>query len=339
MPKDDTMPKSNSRRLDKDEKNVLLHLLQAPKLTNCDIARILKVDERTISRRRKQLRTLGHLSPERNVKGAEKLHEWQLERVIALLDDNPDLQLKDIRDFLQTEYDLTVTVSTISRQLSRANHARARRPGYKGKRPDLQPPEPPLSAQGQPQYGLADAAIIELPRQSQPSATGELKPAHLPQQESPLMLKCPYFAAFPQRYLSHPYCQNAWPTARDTKDHVVRQHSVPRFRCNRCMDHFDDNTALVLHQRAQETCPLHEWVVPEGVDEEQKEKLRRIGQGDEVERWKRMFRIIFPGLEDMPDHLFYDPAYFTAIDPALGPLPQPGQTGQVVGAAAVATNE
>lgn len=39
MPKDDTMPKSNSRRLDKDEKNVLLHLLQAPKLTNCDIAR------------------------------------------------------------------------------------------------------------------------------------------------------------------------------------------------------------------------------------------------------------------------------------------------------------
>jgi hypothetical protein len=134
------------------------------------------------------------------------------------------------------------------------------------------------------------------------------------------------------------------------------------------MDHFDDNTALVLHQRAQETCPLHEWVVPEGVDEEQKEKLRRIGQvgsesktsstaaaptcaaetphadslltqGDEVERWKRMFRIIFPELEDMPDHLFYDPAYFTAIDPALGPLPQPGQTGQVVGAAAVATNE
>lgn len=36
---DDIMPKSNSRRLDKDEKNVLLHLLQAPKLTNCDIAR------------------------------------------------------------------------------------------------------------------------------------------------------------------------------------------------------------------------------------------------------------------------------------------------------------
>lgn len=71
--------KPNSRRLDKSEKNVLVHLLQAPKLTNGDIAKIIDVDERTISRRRKQLRTLGHLSPERNVKGAEKLRPWHLE--------------------------------------------------------------------------------------------------------------------------------------------------------------------------------------------------------------------------------------------------------------------
>jgi hypothetical protein len=108
-------------------------------------------------------------------------------------------------------------VSTISRQLSRANHARARRPGYKGKRPDLQPPQLPLSVQDQPQYGLADAADIGQPRQSQPPVTSELPPAHIPQQERPLMLKCPYFAAFPERFLSHPYCQNAWPTARDAK--------------------------------------------------------------------------------------------------------------------------
>ncbi|KAK2607851.1 hypothetical protein N8I77_006498 [Diaporthe amygdali] len=318
------MPKSNSRRLDKDEKNVLLHLLQAPKLTNCDIARILKVDERTISRRRKQLRTLGHLSPERNVKGAEKLHDWQLERVISLLDENPDLQLKDIKDFLQTEYDLNVTVSTISRQLSRANHARARRPGYKGKRPDLQPPEPPGPAQDQLQHGLDDAAAGEQPGQSQPHAVSELQPTAASQQDRPLLLRCPYFAANPQRYMSHPYCQSAWPTARDAK-------------CNRCMEHLDDNTALILHQRAPDPCPLREWVAPEGVDEEQKEKLRRIGQGDEVEKWKRMFRVVFPGLEDMPNHLIHETAYFTAIDPALGALPQADQTNQAAEAMAVAT--
>lgn len=50
------------------------------------------------------------------------------------------------------------------------------------------------------------------------------------------------------------------------------------------MDHFDDNTALILHHRAQEPCPLREWVVSEGVDEEQKEKLRRIGQVRVTER-------------------------------------------------------
>lgn len=108
-------------------------------------------------------------------------------------------------------------MSTISRQLSRANHARARRPGYKGKRPDLQPPEPPLSAQDQPQYAFADAAVGEQPRQSQPQAATDLQPTDALQQERPLMLKCPYFAANPQRYMSHPYCQSAWPTARDAK--------------------------------------------------------------------------------------------------------------------------
>lgn len=63
---------------------MLVHLLQAPKLTNGDIAKIIDVDERTISRRRKQLRTLGHLSPERNVKGAEKLRPWHLEVFINI---------------------------------------------------------------------------------------------------------------------------------------------------------------------------------------------------------------------------------------------------------------
>lgn len=80
-----TPQRANSRRLDKSEKNVLVHLLQAPKLTNGDIAKIIDVDERTISRRRKQLRTLGHLSPERNVKGAEKLRPWHLEVYILFI--------------------------------------------------------------------------------------------------------------------------------------------------------------------------------------------------------------------------------------------------------------
>lgn len=45
------------------------------------------------------------------------------------------------------------------------------------------------------------------------------------------------------------------------------------------MDTFEDNNALVLHQRAEEPCALREWVVLEGCSEEQKEKIRK---GDKV---------------------------------------------------------
>lgn len=56
----------------------------------------------------------------------------------------------------------------------------------------------------------------------------------------------------------------------------------PRFRCNRCMANFDDNDALVFHQRDPVPCPLQEWLVPDGCNEEQKEKIRK---GDKVCYW------------------------------------------------------
>lgn len=250
--------KDNSRRLDKNEKNVLLHLLQAPKLTNNDIARILDVDERTVSRRRKQLRTLGHLSPERNSKGAEKLRPWHLARVIALLDQDNDLQLKDCQDFLAAEFDLHVTLSTISRQLKRANHPRATRPGYKATRPDLQADgeEQQVGAQQQqPQQQVTPQAELQPlqqqqqqqhqavvstspPTQQQPPQQQPLTPwgrarllAHdAARGETPAVLKlaCPFYKHDPPRYANAPYCHGQWPTARDVKFvHDDLEPSVP----------------------------------------------------------------------------------------------------------------
>lgn len=54
-------------------------------------------------------------------------------------------------------------------------------------------------------------------------------------------------------------------------------------------------------------------------------------QGDEVEKWRKMFRAIFPGAEGLPDPVVYENAYFTAIDPTLdssSTLLQGGQSGQ-----------
>lgn len=57
-------------------------------------------------------------------------------------------------------------------------------------------------------------------------------------------------------------------------------------------------------------------------EREKKEKNADIcvhTQGDEVEKWRKMFRAIFPSAEDVPDPVVYENAYFTAaIDPTLG---------------------
>lgn len=48
------------------------------------------------------------------------------------------------------------------------------------------------------------------------------------------------------------------------------------------MANFDDNDALVFHQRDPVPCPLQEWLVPDGCNEDQKEKIRK---GDKVCYW------------------------------------------------------
>lgn len=93
------------------------------------------------------------------------------------------------------------------------------------------------------------------------------------------------------------------------------------------MESFGDNKALIYHQRLPEPCALAEWVVDEGCDEEQKEKIRKGDKGDEHTRWKRMFRILFPHVDEsaVPDGVVYDGnntnAYFApppvAMDPVL----------------------
>lgn len=440
-----TMPKANSRRLDKTEKNVLVHLLQAPKLTNGDIAKIIDVDERTISRRRKQLRTLGHLSPERNVKGAEKLRPWHLEvcrplapglhassrwdtlgggradqklssqRVIARLEENNDLQLKDIQEYLKKEFDLHVTVSTISRQLSRANHARARRPGYKTTRPDLQPqtqdqdPQPQVQEQQQaheeqqqplpqPSAQEQDVPIVRPVPQpiSPPAPEGQgVEALQQPAVESParatlqqgqiphVKLACPFFRHEPERFINGPFCQSSWHSVRDVKYvgsnlTVMRCASIIRPWADRRSENtsFDstcspssgataawglsritrtssstiDHLSPVLcasgwsrravarskrRRSERETRCVPLLLAIEPLTCRNADQAMRM-KGDENGKWKRMFRILFPDVEQdaVPDGLIYeDVAYFTAqIDPNLegwqGAAPQVQQADQ-----------
>lgn len=74
------------------------------------------------------------------------------------------------------------------------------------------------------------------------------------------------------------------------------------------METFGENKVLIYHQRLPEPCALAEWVLDEGCDEEQKEKIRKGDKGDEHARWKRMFRILFPHVDEsaVPDGVVYD---------------------------------
>lgn len=117
------------------------------------------------------------------------------------------------------------------------------------------------------------------------------------------------------------------------------------------METFVDNKVLIYHQRLPEPCVLADWVLDEGCDEEQKEKIRKGDKGDELARWKRMFRILFPHVDEsaVPDGVLYgdsnnnnnnnntNSAYFApaAMDPVLN-VPWQGEAAAEAAAAVAA---
>lgn len=154
-----------------------------------------------------------------------------------------------MQEFLQSEFDLHVTVSTISRQLSRAGHARARRPGYKNTRPDLQaqtqvqeqdqqqqPQQQQQQHQDQQQQQqqqqpisqesiapIAEAQTFVTPSQPLQSPIqaqmqeGVEEDASNPTPQGAMKLACPFLKYNPQRYINGPFCQSSWHSVRDVK--------------------------------------------------------------------------------------------------------------------------
>lgn len=108
------------------------------------------------------------------------------------------------------------------------------------------------------------------------------------------------------------------------------------------METFSDHKVLTYHQRLPEPCALAEWVLDEGCDEEQRERIRKGDKGDEHTRWKRMFRILFPHVDEsvVPDGVVYDGntnAYFASPPVAMDPvLNVPWQGEEATEAAQVA---
>ncbi|KAF2469800.1 uncharacterized protein BDR25DRAFT_227736, partial [Lindgomyces ingoldianus] len=89
------------------------------------------------------------------------------------------------------------------------------------------------------------------------------------------------------------------------REHLYRRHLLP-IQCNRCCSTFPNEPSLREHQRDPRGCEIQEQIPLEGFDKDQERKLkskkRNLGFLTEEDKWKGVYRILFPddNEENMP---------------------------------------
>ncbi|KAI8629959.1 hypothetical protein F5Y19DRAFT_65602 [Xylariaceae sp. FL1651] len=123
---------------------------------------------------------------------------------------------------------------------------------------------------------------------------------------------CPYFKYNPAKYQEWKICPGpGWLDVHRVKEHLYRRHRQAKFRCARCWECFEIEQSFIDHLRASEPCHLREKEPIEGFDAKQEEQLKsrkkKQGAVSEVEKWRSVFRILFPHvLEDDIPSAFYE---------------------------------
>jgi hypothetical protein len=117
--------------------------------------------------------------------------------------------------------------------------------------------------------------------------------------ESGPRFACPFFKKDPQKYKTHRTCPGpGWTTVHRVKEHLYRRHSQPTY-CPKCYRVFAKDALLNAHLRANQ-CPVLAGEPPEGLTNEQKEKLKKRGlpSQSEEDRWREVYRILFPDVDE-----------------------------------------
>ncbi|KAH6622707.1 hypothetical protein F5144DRAFT_517136 [Chaetomium tenue] len=126
-----------------------------------------------------------------------------------------------------------------------------------------------------------------------------------PKEPNEKTFACPFCKHDPAKYKkTKTCCGPGWEDVHRVKEHVYRRHSFKNF-CPRCFDHFDKPELLKNHQRADVPCKLREKS-SDAITEEQEKQLRTRAKAhsSEEDKWKEMYRVIFPG-EKVPSP-YYD---------------------------------
>lgn len=86
------------------------------------------------------------------------------------------------------------------------------------------------------------------------------------------------------------------------REHLYRRHLLP-IQCNRCCSTFSNEPTLREHQRDARGCEIKDQVPLEGFDKDQERKLkskkRSLVYQSEEDKWKGVYRILFPDDNDV----------------------------------------
>ncbi|KAL0264317.1 hypothetical protein SLS55_000265 [Diplodia seriata] len=117
--------------------------------------------------------------------------------------------------------------------------------------------------------------------------------------ESPRRLACPFFKRFSPRAPKAASCYfPGFNGVSRVKEHIYREHRIIN-RCGRCFQSFTNGAAFNAHLRAEERCIRLEddpeiQVITADQETLLKCKKRAKAPKSEEERWKCVYRILFP---------------------------------------------
>ncbi|OJD34204.1 zinc finger c2h2-type protein [Diplodia corticola] len=143
-------------------------------------------------------------------------------------------------------------------------------------------------------------------------------------------LACPYYKQNPRKEGRPVACVHpGFSSVARLKEHLYRIHRLP-IECPRCQEHFSSEQERTVHLSASQRCtPQPRISNAEGFDKDQELKLRTKkrskGDGDEEEKWRGVFKILFPDVA-----LDKVPSAYLEPDAALASRERPAQEVKVL---------
>ncbi|RYP70381.1 hypothetical protein DL771_005502 [Monosporascus sp. 5C6A] len=112
-------------------------------------------------------------------------------------------------------------------------------------------------------------------------------------------IACPFMKRHPVEFSTWRTCLGpGFSDINRMKEHLKRRH-YREHSCGRCGEHFQKNIELQQHMRAREPCPLREIETAMGfITQLQWNEVSVKKRGAILDRWKEIYTILFPEVEE-----------------------------------------